>query len=118
MGHRKNLDAGAGAAEVSDKRLPLLPDGEAAIARTGELSIKTGEKTRRVISFEISGLGLRLIPSGLTKITPSLLPSAVGCLSSATVGNRCTSFVKEAGRDGSGSHSPARTDFGESQTRR
>ena len=40
-----------------DKRLPLLPDGEAAIARTGELSIKTGEKTRRVISFEISGLG-------------------------------------------------------------
>ncbi|HEX6733084.1 MAG TPA: amidohydrolase family protein [Pyrinomonadaceae bacterium] len=40
-----------------DKRLPLLPEGEAAIARTGELSIKNGEKTRRVISFEISGLG-------------------------------------------------------------
>lgn len=40
-----------------DKRLPLLPEGEAAIARTGELSIKNGEKKRRVISFEISGLG-------------------------------------------------------------
>jgi imidazolonepropionase-like amidohydrolase len=40
-----------------NKRLPLLPEGEAAIARTGELSIKSGDKTRRVISFEISGLG-------------------------------------------------------------
>lgn len=39
------------------KRLPLLPDGEAGIERTGELMLKDGEKTRRVVSYEISGLG-------------------------------------------------------------
>jgi len=39
------------------KRLPLLPDGEASIERTGELTLKDGDKTRRVVSYEISGLG-------------------------------------------------------------
>ena len=39
------------------KRLALLPEGEASIERTGELTLKEGEKTRRVVSYEISGLG-------------------------------------------------------------
>ncbi len=38
-------------------RLPLLPEGEASIKRTGELNLKDGGKTRRVISYEVSGLG-------------------------------------------------------------
>jgi cytosine/adenosine deaminase-related metal-dependent hydrolase len=39
------------------KRLPLLPEGEASIERTGELTLQDGAKTRRVVSYEISGLG-------------------------------------------------------------
>jgi imidazolonepropionase-like amidohydrolase len=39
------------------KRLALLPEGEASIERTGELTLKEGDKTRRVTSYEISGLG-------------------------------------------------------------
>lgn len=39
------------------KRLPLLPEGEAGIERTGELTLRDGAKTRRVVSYEISGLG-------------------------------------------------------------
>lgn len=38
------------------KRLPLIPDGEASIERTGELTLKDGAVERRVISYEISGL--------------------------------------------------------------
>jgi imidazolonepropionase-like amidohydrolase len=38
-------------------RLPLLPEGEATIERTGELALKDGDKTRQVISYEITGLG-------------------------------------------------------------
>jgi imidazolonepropionase-like amidohydrolase len=38
-------------------RLPLLPEGEAAIERTGELTLKDGGRTRRVLSYEITGLG-------------------------------------------------------------
>lgn len=40
-----------------DKRLPLLPDGEASIERTGELMLKDGDRERRVVSYEVSGLG-------------------------------------------------------------
>ncbi len=40
-----------------NKRLPLLPEGEAAIERTGELTLKDGDKTRRVVSYEVTGLG-------------------------------------------------------------
>lgn len=39
------------------KRLQLLPAGEASIERTGELTLKNGDKTRRVTSYEIAGLG-------------------------------------------------------------
>jgi hypothetical protein len=39
------------------KRLALLPEGEASIERTGELTLKDGDKTRRVVSYEVSGLG-------------------------------------------------------------
>ncbi|MDQ3749739.1 MAG: amidohydrolase family protein [Acidobacteriota bacterium] len=39
------------------KRLPLLPAGEAGIERAGELTLKDGDKTRRVAAYEISGLG-------------------------------------------------------------
>ena len=39
------------------KRLPLLPEGEASIERTGELTLHDGAKTRRVVSYEISGPG-------------------------------------------------------------
>ncbi|HVF66797.1 MAG TPA: amidohydrolase family protein [Pyrinomonadaceae bacterium] len=39
------------------KRLPLLPDGEASIERTGELTLKDGDRERRVVSYEVSGLG-------------------------------------------------------------
>jgi imidazolonepropionase-like amidohydrolase len=40
------------------KRLPLLPEGEASIERTGELTLKDGGgKERRVVSYEVSGLG-------------------------------------------------------------
>ena len=38
-------------------RLPLLPEGEASIQRTGGMTIKDGDKTRRVVSYEVSGLG-------------------------------------------------------------
>ena len=38
-------------------RLPLLPEGEASIRRTGELALQNGGGTRRVVSYEISGLG-------------------------------------------------------------
>lgn len=41
----------------SNKRLPLLPDGEASIERTGELMLKDGDRERRVVSYEVSGLG-------------------------------------------------------------
>jgi len=40
-----------------DKRLPLLPDGEASIERTGELTLKDRDRERRVVSYEVSGLG-------------------------------------------------------------
>ncbi|HEV7892067.1 MAG TPA: amidohydrolase family protein [Pyrinomonadaceae bacterium] len=40
-----------------NRRLPLLPDGEASIERTGELTLKDGDKERRVVSYEVSGLG-------------------------------------------------------------
>ena len=39
------------------RRLPLLPDGEASIERTGELTLKNGDGERRVVSYEVSGLG-------------------------------------------------------------
>ncbi|MFL6284672.1 MAG: amidohydrolase family protein [Pyrinomonadaceae bacterium] len=41
------------------KRLPLLPEGEASIERTGEMALKDGGggKERRVVSYEVSGLG-------------------------------------------------------------
>ena len=38
-------------------RLPLLPEGEAAIARTGDLTLKEGGGRRRVLSYEVTGLG-------------------------------------------------------------
>jgi imidazolonepropionase-like amidohydrolase len=38
-------------------RLALLPEGEASVERTGELTLKDGDRTRRVVSYEISGLG-------------------------------------------------------------
>ncbi|MBV8859438.1 MAG: amidohydrolase family protein [Acidobacteria bacterium] len=38
-------------------RLPLLPEGEAAIQRTGDVTLKDGERTRRVVSYEVTGLG-------------------------------------------------------------
>jgi len=41
----------------SNKRLPLLPEGEASIERTGELTLNVNNQTRHVISYEISGLG-------------------------------------------------------------
>lgn len=40
-----------------NKRLALLPEGEASIERTGELTLQDGTKTRRVVSYEVSGLG-------------------------------------------------------------
>src|SRR4051812_22036439 len=40
-----------------NKRLPLLPEGEASIERTGELTLKDGGRERRVVSYEVSGLG-------------------------------------------------------------
>ena len=39
------------------KSLLLLPEGEASIQRTGELTLNDGTETRQVISYEISGLG-------------------------------------------------------------
>jgi imidazolonepropionase-like amidohydrolase len=38
------------------KRLPLLPEGEASITATGEMRLQNGAATRRVRSYEISGL--------------------------------------------------------------
>ncbi|MBV9960295.1 MAG: amidohydrolase family protein, partial [Acidobacteria bacterium] len=43
--------------KAPNKRLPLLPEGEARIERTGEVALKDGEKTRRVIAYEVTGLG-------------------------------------------------------------
>ncbi len=40
-----------------NKRLALLPEGEASIERTGEVTVSDGSKTRRVASYEITGLG-------------------------------------------------------------
>jgi len=39
------------------KRLPLLPEGEASIKATGEMRLQNGAARRRVLSYEISGLG-------------------------------------------------------------
>lgn len=39
------------------KRLPLLPAGEAGIERADELTLKDGDKSRRVVAYEITGLG-------------------------------------------------------------
>ena len=39
------------------KRLSLLPEGEASITRTGELTLDNSQKRRRVFSYEIDGLG-------------------------------------------------------------
>lgn len=39
-----------------DRRLPLLPDGEASIERTGELTLKDSAGERRVVSYEVTGL--------------------------------------------------------------
>src|SRR4051812_16281263 len=41
--------------KAPNRRLPLLPEGEASIERTGELTLRDGAKTRRVVSYEISG---------------------------------------------------------------
>jgi hypothetical protein len=38
-------------------RLTLLPDGEASLKRTSELTLKDRQRTRRVSSYEITGLG-------------------------------------------------------------
>lgn len=43
--------------KAPNKHLPLLPEGEASIERTGEMSLKNGAETRHVVSYEISGLG-------------------------------------------------------------
>ena len=40
-----------------NKSLALLPEGEASIQRTGELTLNEGANTRRISSYEISGLG-------------------------------------------------------------
>jgi imidazolonepropionase-like amidohydrolase len=42
--------------KAKDQRLPLLPEGEAHIRRTGEISIKAGTESRHVVSYEIDGL--------------------------------------------------------------
>ena len=39
------------------KRLAILPDGEASIARTGDIMVNSGNGTRHVVAYEISGLG-------------------------------------------------------------
>jgi len=39
------------------KRLPLLPTGEASIERADELTLKEGDKTQRIMLYEITGLG-------------------------------------------------------------
>ncbi len=41
----------------SHNRLALLPDGEATITRTGDMTVNNGNGIRRVVSYEISGLG-------------------------------------------------------------
>ncbi len=41
-----------------NKRLELLPAGEASIEKADELTLKEGDKTQKVISYEISGLDL------------------------------------------------------------
>jgi imidazolonepropionase-like amidohydrolase len=38
-------------------RLALLPEGEASIRRTSELTLKDGESTRHLLSYEVTGLG-------------------------------------------------------------
>jgi imidazolonepropionase-like amidohydrolase len=38
-------------------RMALLPEGEASIRRTSEMTVSHGGQSRRVISYEISGLG-------------------------------------------------------------
>ena len=41
-----------------DHRLPLLPGGEAAIARIGTIEVDDGRETKRVTEYEITGRGL------------------------------------------------------------
>jgi hypothetical protein len=43
--------------KAPDHRLPLLPEGEASIRRTSELTVSQGGQSRRVISYEVTGLG-------------------------------------------------------------
>ena len=38
-------------------RLLLLPEGEASIKRTSEVTVKQGDQPRRVMSYEVTGLG-------------------------------------------------------------
>lgn len=39
------------------QRLALLPAGESSLRKTGEMTLRNGDATRHVISYEISGLG-------------------------------------------------------------
>jgi imidazolonepropionase-like amidohydrolase len=48
--------------KTPNRRLALLPEGEAAIERAGELTVKDGDRTRRVVFYEVSGLGLTPSP--------------------------------------------------------
>lgn len=45
-----------------NRRVALLPEGEAAIARSGELYVSDGKSKRRVIEYEITGLGFTPSP--------------------------------------------------------
>ena len=39
------------------KRLPLLPEGEATVRRTAEMTLREGGQTRGVVAYEVAGLG-------------------------------------------------------------
>ncbi|HJZ80465.1 MAG TPA: hypothetical protein VKD91_08965 [Pyrinomonadaceae bacterium] len=40
-----------------NQHLPLLPEGEASIERTADLTVLSGDQSRHVIAYEITGLG-------------------------------------------------------------
>ena len=87
-------------------RMALLPEGEASIRRTGEMTVSHGGQSRRVISYEISGLGFTpstvwlnpdnswfasvsswasFVPEGWEPVVPELLAKQDGMEAQRTV---------------------------------
>jgi imidazolonepropionase-like amidohydrolase len=43
--------------KAPNQRLPVLPEGEASLRRTGDATVRKGSESKRIVAYEIAGLG-------------------------------------------------------------